>query len=269
MDEKDRWQRRKCQASMNTTEIPRYVAATKVSGEHEHHRDTEICNLAYTLALLAAYLEGTLNLQIPRMDGKYGWQRRKYQASMNTTEIPRDDKIDVKHVYSEVDFAIGSQFIRHALDDSDSNSRLARKQVASAILPGRPTVSDALASQPRMRSEWEAIWAALNSEVLKAAPECEGGGNGRSPRKSTDQQHSSARFPQARQVELVSPEECQVGRARRCSESVRLGAWEDTSAVHTSLIQASAPANPLLNTILNTAAGAAASFIPKTMAHPP
>ncbi|KAJ8865749.1 hypothetical protein PR048_033270 [Dryococelus australis] len=29
------------------------------------------------------------------------------------------DKIDVKHVYTEVDFAIGSQFIRHALDDSE------------------------------------------------------------------------------------------------------------------------------------------------------
>ncbi|KAJ8886051.1 hypothetical protein PR048_012257 [Dryococelus australis] len=28
------------------------------------------------------------------------------------------DKRDVKHVYTEVDFAIGSQFIRHALDDS-------------------------------------------------------------------------------------------------------------------------------------------------------
>ncbi|KAJ8890888.1 hypothetical protein PR048_010397 [Dryococelus australis] len=28
------------------------------------------------------------------------------------------DKIDVKHVYTEVDFAIGSQFIRHVLDDS-------------------------------------------------------------------------------------------------------------------------------------------------------
>ncbi|KAJ8877406.1 hypothetical protein PR048_021860 [Dryococelus australis] len=29
------------------------------------------------------------------------------------------DKIDVKHAYSEVTFAIGSQFIRHALDDSE------------------------------------------------------------------------------------------------------------------------------------------------------
>ncbi|KAJ8872213.1 hypothetical protein PR048_025815 [Dryococelus australis] len=29
------------------------------------------------------------------------------------------DKIDVKHVYTEVDFAIGSQFSRHDLDDSD------------------------------------------------------------------------------------------------------------------------------------------------------
>ncbi|KAJ8875861.1 hypothetical protein PR048_023764 [Dryococelus australis] len=32
---------------------------------------------------------------------------------------PPHDKIDVKHVYTEVDFAIGSQFIRHALDDSE------------------------------------------------------------------------------------------------------------------------------------------------------
>ncbi|KAJ8866082.1 hypothetical protein PR048_033606 [Dryococelus australis] len=29
------------------------------------------------------------------------------------------DKIDAKHVYTKVDFAIGSQFIRHALDDSE------------------------------------------------------------------------------------------------------------------------------------------------------
>ncbi|KAJ8869147.1 hypothetical protein PR048_030715 [Dryococelus australis] len=29
---------------------------------------------------------------------------------------PIEDKIDVKHVYTEVDFAIGSQFIRHALE---------------------------------------------------------------------------------------------------------------------------------------------------------
>ncbi|KAJ8888745.1 hypothetical protein PR048_008237 [Dryococelus australis] len=31
----------------------------------------------------------------------------------------RRDKIDVKHLYTEADFAIGSQFIRHALDDSE------------------------------------------------------------------------------------------------------------------------------------------------------
>ncbi|KAJ8868292.1 hypothetical protein PR048_029808 [Dryococelus australis] len=30
-----------------------------------------------------------------------------------------EDKIDVKHVYTEFQFAIGSQFIRHALDDSE------------------------------------------------------------------------------------------------------------------------------------------------------
>ncbi|KAJ8873818.1 hypothetical protein PR048_024654 [Dryococelus australis] len=32
---------------------------------------------------------------------------------------PFKGKIDVKHVYTEVDFAIGSQFVRHALDDSE------------------------------------------------------------------------------------------------------------------------------------------------------
>ncbi|KAJ8888382.1 hypothetical protein PR048_007872 [Dryococelus australis] len=38
------------------------------------------------------------------------------------------DKIDVKHVYTEVDFAIGLQFIRHALDDSEPIADLQRKQ---------------------------------------------------------------------------------------------------------------------------------------------
>ncbi|KAJ8880008.1 hypothetical protein PR048_020630 [Dryococelus australis] len=33
-------------------------------------------------------------------------------------------KMDVKHVYAEVDFAIGSQFIRHVLDDSETISDL-------------------------------------------------------------------------------------------------------------------------------------------------
>ncbi|KAJ8889781.1 hypothetical protein PR048_009284 [Dryococelus australis] len=49
--------------------------------------------------------------------------------------LPRD-KIYAKHVYTEVDFAIGSLFIRHAPERLCSNSRLARKQVASTILPG-------------------------------------------------------------------------------------------------------------------------------------
>ncbi|KAJ8888354.1 hypothetical protein PR048_007844 [Dryococelus australis] len=45
------------------------------------------------------------------------------------------DKLDVKHVHTGVDFSIGSLFFRQALDDSVSNSRLARKQVANPILP--------------------------------------------------------------------------------------------------------------------------------------
>ncbi|KAJ8873566.1 hypothetical protein PR048_024384 [Dryococelus australis] len=36
-----------------------------------------------------------------------------------TYEFAKGDKIDVKHVYIDVDFAIGSQFIRHSLDESE------------------------------------------------------------------------------------------------------------------------------------------------------
>ncbi|KAJ8897438.1 hypothetical protein PR048_002784 [Dryococelus australis] len=42
----------------------------------------------------------------------------------------------VKHVYIEVTFSIRSQFIRHALDDSEPIAELQGKQVARAILPG-------------------------------------------------------------------------------------------------------------------------------------
>ncbi|KAJ8871003.1 hypothetical protein PR048_027306 [Dryococelus australis] len=34
-------------------------------------------------------------------------------------EPAADDKIDVKQVYTEADFVTGSQFMRHALDDSE------------------------------------------------------------------------------------------------------------------------------------------------------
>ncbi|KAJ8888748.1 hypothetical protein PR048_008240 [Dryococelus australis] len=42
-----------------------------------------------------------------------------YSPAWNKLRLPLRDKIDVKHVYTEVDFSIGSQFIRHALDGSE------------------------------------------------------------------------------------------------------------------------------------------------------
>ncbi|KAJ8894916.1 hypothetical protein PR048_000223 [Dryococelus australis] len=48
------------------------------------------------------------------------------------TPVVADDKIDVKHVYTEVDFAIGSQFIRHALDDSEQTSKETTSQCHTA-----------------------------------------------------------------------------------------------------------------------------------------
>ncbi|KAJ8870477.1 hypothetical protein PR048_029499 [Dryococelus australis] len=50
------------------------------------------------------------------------WTNRTMVSSntdTNRTGVLAVDKIEVKHVYTEVDFAIGSQFIRHVLDDSD------------------------------------------------------------------------------------------------------------------------------------------------------
>ncbi|KAJ8866025.1 hypothetical protein PR048_033549 [Dryococelus australis] len=44
----------------------------------------------------------------------------RWEASSLTAQTPWPrDKIDVKHLYTIVDFAIGLQFIRHALDDSE------------------------------------------------------------------------------------------------------------------------------------------------------
>ncbi|KAJ8866640.1 hypothetical protein PR048_032500 [Dryococelus australis] len=43
----------------------------------------------------------------------------KYIVRHQGVILANKDNIDVKHVYAEVDFAIGSQFIRHALDDSE------------------------------------------------------------------------------------------------------------------------------------------------------
>ncbi|KAJ8897412.1 hypothetical protein PR048_002758 [Dryococelus australis] len=69
------------------------------------------------------------------------------------------DKIDVKHVYTEVDFAIGSQFIEQALVDSEP---IADLQGASAILPGvTRSVSGKLLA---CRSDTSLVLRALHSQ---------------------------------------------------------------------------------------------------------
>ncbi|KAJ8881113.1 hypothetical protein PR048_017586 [Dryococelus australis] len=51
-------------------------------------------------------------------------------------ELQERRKVVGQRVYTEVTFAIGSEFITHALDDSGANSRLVREQEANPILPG-------------------------------------------------------------------------------------------------------------------------------------
>ncbi|KAJ8882044.1 hypothetical protein PR048_018532 [Dryococelus australis] len=58
--------------------------------------------------------------------------RRGHQTSGGRNE----DKTDVEHVYTEVDFANGVAVYQTRPGRLRANSRLARKQVASAILPG-------------------------------------------------------------------------------------------------------------------------------------
>ncbi|KAJ8865757.1 hypothetical protein PR048_033278 [Dryococelus australis] len=51
-------------------------------------------------------------------------------------ESTLSDKLDFQHVYTEVSFPIGTQFIRHALGNSEPIAYLRRKHVSSAVLPG-------------------------------------------------------------------------------------------------------------------------------------
>ncbi|KAJ8866076.1 hypothetical protein PR048_033600 [Dryococelus australis] len=58
---------------------------------------------------------GSRSLESPARQGKFSSGSRCVKETQPTTV----DKIDVKRVYTKVDFAIGLQFIRHALDDSE------------------------------------------------------------------------------------------------------------------------------------------------------
>ncbi|KAJ8870072.1 hypothetical protein PR048_029083 [Dryococelus australis] len=57
----------------------------------------------------------------PRSTRKQHEPPAAISKTSNTRTLPGTeiDKIDIKYVYTEVDFAVGSQFIRHALDDSE------------------------------------------------------------------------------------------------------------------------------------------------------
>ncbi|KAJ8869046.1 hypothetical protein PR048_030597 [Dryococelus australis] len=133
------------------------------------------------------------------------------------------DKIDAQHVYTEVYFAIGSQFIRHALDDSEpiahlqgnkkrvpyfqvwSNTgysveqQLMNKHMKLEYTQDCGVQPTVYLGQPlsrckcRLSEESEEIWAALNIEVLRADE-----GEVRSPRKPADQRHCPARIPLAK-----------------------------------------------------------------------
>ncbi|KAJ8896123.1 hypothetical protein PR048_001465 [Dryococelus australis] len=62
-------------------------------------------------------------------------------------------KIDVKHVYTEVDFAVGSQFIRHALDDSEPMAGLQGNKgatVAERLARSHPTRANRAQSPARL-----------------------------------------------------------------------------------------------------------------------
>ncbi|KAJ8870935.1 hypothetical protein PR048_027237 [Dryococelus australis] len=67
------------------------------------------------------------------------------------------DKIDAKHVYTEVDFAIRSQFIRHALDDSKPIADFQGNSRPPVVLSsGEPPVCGAgvLGSNPRAQENF-------------------------------------------------------------------------------------------------------------------
>ncbi|KAJ8870614.1 hypothetical protein PR048_029637 [Dryococelus australis] len=66
-------------------------------------------------------------------------------------------KVDVKHVYTEVDFAIGSQFIRHALDDSDPIADLQGNNSSANKDPfaGRSSQKDTIPAPRASHSESE------------------------------------------------------------------------------------------------------------------
>ncbi|KAJ8870456.1 hypothetical protein PR048_029478 [Dryococelus australis] len=71
-------------------------------------------------AELVSALDRTCYPASKNMDPEYPWLVSEHRV----LSIYRLDRIDVKHVYTEVDFVIGSQFIRHALDDSDPKADL-------------------------------------------------------------------------------------------------------------------------------------------------
>ncbi|KAJ8873739.1 hypothetical protein PR048_024573 [Dryococelus australis] len=100
--------------SASSGTIPTCENPEKISSE------TQLKGLAY-LKLFPAF-------QTEQREDDKGCTAQRVTKAVSSS---RTDKIDVKHVYTEVDFAIGSQFIRYALDDSESISDLGRGGVVS------------------------------------------------------------------------------------------------------------------------------------------
>ncbi|KAJ8870574.1 hypothetical protein PR048_029597 [Dryococelus australis] len=103
-------------------------------------------------------------------------------ASVEEFRVEVPDMIDVKHVYTEVDFAIGPQFIRHALDNSETIADLqGNKWIAAADLqPGHAQEVFPCFEEPNVTSTFEINVAVKeNMSCLSNMPEIPRNHNGK------------------------------------------------------------------------------------------
>ncbi|KAJ8897849.1 hypothetical protein PR048_003202 [Dryococelus australis] len=93
----------------------------------------------------------------------------------STSAVLDLDKIDVKHVYTEIDFGIGSQFIRHALDDSEPTAGLQGNNKYADSIPVRNCYKLARVYSRSQRNYCTAItWNALGGilEIMPSLMQC-------------------------------------------------------------------------------------------------
>ncbi|KAJ8874046.1 hypothetical protein PR048_024886 [Dryococelus australis] len=72
-------------------------------------------------------------------------------------EKNRDDKLDVQHVYTEARFAIGSQFIRHTLDNSGPIADFQGNKIRGFIL-GQARIQNTCVYEPLVYTEFDTYW---------------------------------------------------------------------------------------------------------------